>query len=625
MKKIILLLLSTFMLFSCAKKAEESKSVSGEFTGESTGFNGPIKLKTTITDNKIEKIEFIENYESFGVQRAINIITNEIIEQQSINLDVVTGATFATRGILSAVEKSLTEAGLDLEKYNTKYSRGELDSQKYEADVVVIGAGGAGMSAAVSAAQDGSKVIVIEKLGITGGSTIFSGGAYNAADTTRGQLTEMTDKNIAAINKLLEKEPNDEYEKKLQSAVKSQLEKHISEGNKWLFDSKELHALQTYSGGDYQGNPELIDVMVNNALDGVDWLESVGAKWEEKLGSATGSLWQRSHYGIKGEFPNGAPEILPAEKYIAENDNIELHLYTKAVKLVVEDGKIVGVKADNKGKEIEYSTKSVVIATGGFGANVEMREKYNEQWDNLGAGIGCSNQNPSAQGEGIILAEEVGANLVDMGLIQLHPNGEVGTGMMMGQPHTSGLNRIFVNNNGDRFVAEDSRRDVLVNAIYAQPEGNMWIIADGNRYPEGDDLIANYVTLNKTFKADTVEELAKMIGVNPENLQASIDAYNEVVDGKEDEFGLKTFDKKLGVAPFYAAKRIPTVHHTMGGIQINTNAEVLNTNGEVIKGLYAAGEVTGDIHGANRLGGNAIVDIVVFGRIAGQSASEYSK
>ncbi len=624
MKKIIILLLTSILLFSCSSKVDTVKSVSGEFFGESIGFNGPIKVKTTIENNEIKAIEFVENYESFGVLRAVNLITEEIIEKQSINLDVVTGATFATRGVMTAVKNSLEESGVEMEAFNTKYTRGELEKSEYTTDVLVIGAGGAGMSAAITASQNGVNVIVIEKLGITGGSTIFSGGAYNAADTERGKLTEMTESNISSINKLLDKTPNDEYEKQLQDTVRIQLKEHLDAGNTWLFDSVELHQLQTYSGGDYQGNPELIKVMCENALDGVDWLESLGAIWKEKLGSATGSLWQRSHYGIDDEFPNGAPEIFPAEKYISENDNIDLHLYTKAVELIINDGKVVGVKADNKGREIIYNAKAVIIATGGFGANVEMREKYNEQWDNLGATIGCSNQNPSAQGDGIILANQAGASLVDMGMIQLHPNGEVGTGMMMGQPHTSGLNRIFINKNGERFVAEDSRRDTLVNAIYAQPDGYMWIIADGNRYPEGDPLIANYVALNKTFKADTIEELAEMIDVPVENLKASIEAYNAVVDGGEDEFGLKTFDKKLGVAPFYAAKRIPTVHHTMGGIEINTKAEVLNINKEVIEGLYAAGEVTGDIHGANRLGGNAIVDIVVFGRIAGQSASEFA-
>ena len=196
---------------------------------------------------------------------------------------------------------------------------------------------------------------------------------------------------------------------------------------------------------------------------------------------------------------------------------------------------------------------------------------------------------------------------------------------MMGVPGTSGLNRIFVNSNGERFVAEDERRDVLVNAIYEQPGGFMWVIADTAKYPKGNKEIENAVKLGKTFQADTVEELAKLIDVDPDNLQKSIDEYNAVVDGGEDRLGLTTYDKKLGNPPYYAAKRIPTVHHTMGGIKIDTGARVLDKNDKPIPGLYAAGEVTGDIHGANRLGGNAIVDLAVFGRIAGENAAKVNK
>lgn len=624
--KLIAFVSTSVLLSACSSAGQAAKMTAkdGEYSATSNGFNGPVQVKTTIENGKIKSIDLVENYESFAVQRGIEQIKSDIIEQQSIKCDVVTGATFATRAVLSAVKDCLQQAGANLDDFSKEYVRGKLEKTEYSTDILIVGAGGAGLTSAVSAVQNGAQVIVVEKLGLTGGSTIFSGGAFNAADTERGKLTEMTEANVSAIKKLLDREPHDDYEKKLQDTVRTQLEAHLNAKETWLFDSVELHALQTYSGGDYQGNPELIDTLTQNALDGVNWLAEIGAPWQEKLGSATGSLWQRSHYGIDDGYPNGAPEIFPTTKFLNENENSNIHLYTQAKSLEkTEDGFVL--KADNKGQEITYHAKSVIIATGGFGANVEMREKYNEQWDNLGPNIGCSNQNPSAQGEGILLAEQVGANLIDMGLIQLHPNGEEGTGMMMGQPHTSGLNRIFVNNEGERFVAEDSRRDVLVNAIYAQPGGNMWIVADGNRYPEGDPKIANYVTLGKTFKADTIEELAKMMNVDAANLQASIDQYNAIVDGQQDEFGLKTFDKKLGVAPFYAAKRIPTVHHTMGGIQINTKAEVLDSNGNTIPGLYAAGEVTGDIHGANRLGGNAIVDIVVFGKIAGQSAAEFIK
>ena len=623
-KKLLWLPLLTLLIvsnFSCKTK---SSIKDGSYEATNNGFNGPLQIKTIIENGKIKQIDFLKNYESFGVQRGLQQLKQDIIEQQTFNCDVVSGATFASRALLSSVKDCLKQAGVNENEFNKKFIRGKLAKKEYHTDVLVIGAGGAGLSAAVAAVQKNAPTIIVEKLGFTGGSTIFSGGALNAADPERGTKTKMTDANIKSIQKLLDNPSHDEYEKKLQDKVRKQLQEHLQKKQNWLFDSVELHALQTYSGGDYKGNPKLIDTLTQNALSAVNWLADIGAKWQPKLGSATGSLWQRSHYGVEDTFPNGAPEIFPATKFLQDSKKAEIHLYTSAKSLSKEGNDFI-LKADNKGQEITYHAKSVILATGGFGANVKMREKYNQQWANLGETIGCSNQNPAAQGDGIKLAEQMGANLIDMGLIQLHPNGEEGTGMMMGQPHTSGLNRIFVNNEGKRFVAEDARRDVLVNAIYKQNGSNMWIIADGNRYPEGNKKIANFVTLGKTFKANTIAELAKLINVDANNLQASIDQYNATVDGQNDPFGLKTFDKKLGVPPFYAAKRIPTVHHTMGGIQINTNAEVIDKKGNIIHGLYAAGEVTGNIHGANRLGGNALVDIVVFGKIAGTNAATINK
>ena len=457
-----------------------------------------------------------------------------------------------------------------------------------------------------------------------GGSTIFSGGAFNAAAPERAKTLTMTYSNIDAVQALLDAETHDEYHESLKETVSEQFAE-FKESGEGMFDSAELHMLQTYTGGDFEGNPDLITTMCSNALDTTEWLAAIGADWKDDLGMATGALWQRSHYGTE-EYPDGFTSIFPYVNYIENNDNIEIHYYTKANELIKEDGKIVGVKAvapreDNA--EFTYTAgKGVVMATGGFGANVEMREKYNEQWDNLDSSIGCSNQSVSAQGDGIVMGEAAGAELVDMGLIQLHPNGEVGTGMMMGNPHTSGLNRIFVNKNGERFIHEDARRDDTVKAIYAQPEGYMWIVADSTRYPEGTELIDIPVELGKTLKADTVEELAALMEVDAENLQASIDQYNSIVDGEEDPLGLKLYDQKLGNAPYYAAKRIPTVHHTMGGLKIDTNAQVIDTDGNPIPGFYAAGEVTGDIHGGNRLGGNAITDINVFGRIAGENVAK---
>lgn len=594
----------------------------GTYTAVANGYNGPVEVETVVDEDSIKSVKILSHYETYGVWQVIDRVPESIVAEQSIEVDTVSGATFAGLAVKAAVKDCLEQANGDLAQWSIKKEPEPAKEESYTADVIVIGAGGSGLAAAVSAHQNGASVIVVEKLGMVGGSTIFSGGAFNAADPERAKKIEMTESNDRALSELLEKEPYNDHEKELQETITKQYEEHLNSGNTFLFDSPELHILQTYNGGDYAGNLELISIMANNGLTALEWIQNLGVKWNDELGMATGAIWQRSHYGVKDEYPDGFSSVFGYVDYIESNDDIEIQFDTKAEELILEDNQVVGVKAMNGINPVTYTANNgVVIATGGFGANIEMREEYNTQWASLDSSIGCSNQSVAATGDGIVMAESIGAQLIDMGLIQLHPNGEVGTGMMMGQPHTSGLNRIFINNDGNRFVAEDSRRDVLVEAIYDQPDGTMWIVADGTRYPEGDIDIGNAVELGKTMKADTIEELAKLIEVDPTNLQNAIDEYNNIVDGAVDKLGLSTYGVKLGNAPFYAAKRLPTVHHTMGGLKIDGECRVMGEDDKPISGLYAAGEVTGNIHGANRLGGNAIVDIAVFGKIAGESAA----
>lgn len=227
------------------------------------------------------------------------------------------------------------------------------------------------------------------------------------------------------------------------------------------------------------------------------------------------------------------------------------------------------------------------------------------------------------------MAQAVGANLIGMGQIQLLPMGDPETGSLSGNIEQAVENRIFVNKEGKRFVDEGARRDVMTKALLEQEDQMMWVILDSKNYPTGDtknnfnETIDELVAAGRAYKADTLEDLAKQIGVDPNNLIEAVNKFNEAVEtGGPDEFGRTLFQWKIDTAPFYAGARVPTVHHTMGGVEINENAQVLDVNGNVIPGLYAAGEVTGGIHGSNRLGGNALADITVFGRIAGANAAK---
>jgi len=338
-----------------------------------------------------------------------------------------------------------------------------------------------------------------------------------------------------------------------------------------------------------------------------------------------GALWNRSHKPVK---PLGTGYIETYMNYISENSSdIEIMVDTKADSFIVEDGVVKGVNAKkNGGKVTLRANKGVILAAGGFGANSEMREQYNTVWPSL-KDVKTTNHT-GATGDGIVMAQKINASLVGMEYIQLLPMGDPKTGSLSGNIEQGVQNRIFVNKEGKRFVDEGARRDVMTKALMEQTDAYMWVIVDKHSYPTGDtknnfnETIDDLVAAGRAFKGDTLEDLAKQIGVDPASLVNSVETFNKAVVGTiSDEFGRTLFADKIDTPPYYAGARVPTVHHTMGGVEINENAQVVDANGQIIKGLYAAGEVTGGIHGTNRLGGNALADIAVFGKLAGQNAA----
>ncbi len=555
-------------------------------TTEGTGHNDKIVVETKFVDGKIAAVTVVEHKESPSISDlAISEIPANIVKYQTVAVDSISGATFTSEGIKEAVKLAVEAAGLDVAVFSAAADTSadkEEDVEKV-ADVIVIGAGGAGFAAAASAKQEGASVIIIEKMPKAGGNTIISGAAYNAADPER----------------------------------QSKMEPPVD-------DSPDLHYQQTFEGGDKAANPEMVRTLADNALEGVHWLESMGMEFTDSIFTVLGGLWPRAHKPVK---PLGTGYI---ETYLnfAEKNDIEILYETKAESLITQDGAVTGVVAVGKtGNTVTLkANKGVVVATGGFGNNIELRDKYNKSWPTL-TNIKTTNH-PGATGDGLVLAEAVGANLIDLEYIQLLPMGDPATGSLSGNIEQGVENRIFVNKDGNRFVAEDERRDVMTKALFEQTDAYMWVILDQHSYPTGDtknnfnETIDQLVAEGRAFKADTLEDLAKQIDVDPANLVASVEGFNKAVEaGGNDPMGRKLFMDKIDTAPFYAGGRMPTVHHTMGGIQINTDAQVLSKDGAVIKGLYAAGEVTGGVHGTNRLGGNALADITVFGRIAGKSAA----
>ena len=568
----------------------------GTYEAEVLGHNSPLTVRVTIAGGRITAIS-TNDMETRGVGKvALEKEADKILQKQSTGIDALTGATVSSGALVEGVEKCLQKAGAteaDMKVWTKNAVSYSAKPVTYTGDVAVIGGGGAGLAAALSAIENGAnRVIILEKLGYLGGSTQVSGGALNAVDDKRQKA----------------------------QGIEDSIQKH--------YDS-------TMKGGHNVGTPELVRYLTENAYPTVEWMESEGVEFRDKIGAATGSLGQRSHYGVKGS--GWAYTSVFEEKLRRYGDRVVILTDTPATRILTNrKGEVTGVTGLRHGKQtVTVKVPSVVIATGGFGANIKFRQEVNTGvWKEvkLDSGIGCTNINKAAQGDGIVLGQKAGADVIGLSDIQLHPAGTPGTGLMQ-DIITDGRNRVFVNKNGDRFVSEGAPRDTLCKAIFAQPDKSYWLIQNKVRYP--DEMKTNsfgvtmkdMLTLGRVKKAATLEELAKLMNVPYEHLKASVDEYNWAVKnkGKADKVGFvatNTDDTQLTEGPWYACLKVPTVHHTMGGVKINSKAQVLNKAGKPIKGLYAAGEVTGGIHGANRLGGNAIADCFTFGRQAGASAAK---
>ena len=596
MKKVLSLVLAMAMLLTMSSLAVAE---AGVFTGvgdSKIGGAGSIEVAVTVDENGVvTNVEVTKNGDTPGISDpAVEQIPARIVEMQSANVDAVSSATFTSEAIMAATLDAVTKAGLDAAAWSEKK---EAVVEKgadvvLEADVVIVGAGGAGLAAAVQANQNGSTVIVLEKMGKVGGNTILAGGAMNAVNDRSEQAI--------AYN-----------------------------------DSVEWHFTQTMNGGDNQGDPVLVHTLVSNAYAGVEWLMDLGMEFQDEtagLFTVTGGLWPRAH---KPVMPLGQGFFATYMNYIDSHEGVDVMLNTKANELLVnENGRVCGVVATGEtGNTVTVKARNgVIMATGGFAASVELRSAFNTQWADLGSTIKSTNH-AGATGDGIKMMQKLGADFVQMGNIQLLPLGDPVTGSLAGNIEHDVETRIFVNKEGNRFVNEGGRRDDMTNALFAQTDAYMWIVMDSDTYPTGDELnnfgetINQLVEAGRAFKGETLEELAEKIGVPAENLVAAVTEFNRHAEGGDlagtpDEFGRTLFSTPIDNGPFYAAARVPTVHHTMGGVRINQYCQVINENGQIIPGLYAAGEVTGGIHGSNRLGGNALTDTVVFGRIAGDSASQ---
>lgn len=608
------------------KKAAPLALKNGTFEGKAYGNNGWLTVEVTIKDNKITDIKTPGQRETkYLGDTAIREIGKDVLQYQTLNVDNIAGATVTSTALKTAIAQAIEKAGGDIAAFQKPVPekiKKVAGITKGSADLIIVGAGGAGLSAAVTAKDLGVKnVLVLEKMPVIGGNTLRCASAFNAADPDRQKALPMTETLKEAVVKAISEKPVSEEHAKLMADVKAKYEAYLKSGSKTLFDCPEWHALQTYNGGDKVGHIPLIRQYSNNVLDTLHWMQSKGSPVMDRVSQGAGALWQRTH---QLDAPAGLGLIDPLYQS-AVKQGVNFKLGMRVQDLILNDkGRVIGVTATDKvGNKYEFTSKDgVILATGGYSQNKEMRQK---SAPHLTSEMVSTNQ-PGATGDGIVIATRHGADTTGMNYVQVYPLATPGTGALQGRARKmSGLDDVIdVNKNGERFVKEDARRDEFVAAIKKQPGGVVYDINDSsivkplNSFNEDVETL---VSIGRIYKADSLADLAKQLGMPADKLEATVAEFNKMVEAKNDpKFGRKLFDRPIVKPPFYATPRAPSIHHTMGGLQISTNAQVLDKKGKPIPGLYAAGEVTGGIHGSNRLGGNATADVLTFGRIAAKSA-----
>lgn len=608
------------------KKAAPLALKNGTFEGKAYGNNGWLTVEVTIKDNKITDIKTPGQRETkYLGDTAIREIGKDVLQYQTLNVDNIAGATVTSTALKTAIAQAIEKAGGDIAAFQKSVPekiKKVAGITKGSADLIIVGAGGAGLSAAVTAKDLGVKnVLVLEKMPVIGGNTLRCASAFNAADPDRQKALPMTETLKEAVVKAISEKPVSEEHAKLMADVKAKYEAYLKSGSKTLFDCPEWHALQTYNGGDKVGQIPLIRQYSNNVLDTLHWMQSKGSPVMDRVSQGAGALWQRTH---QLDAPAGLGLIDPLYQS-AVKQGVNFKLGMRVQDLILNDkGRVIGVTATDKvGNKYEFTSKDgVILATGGYSQNEEMRQK---SAPHLTPEMVSTNQ-PGATGDGIVIATRHGADTTGMNYVQVYPLATPGTGALQGRARKmSGLDDVIdVNKNGERFVKEDARRDEFVAAIKKQPGGVVYDINDSsivkplNSFNEDVETL---VSIGRIYKADSLADLAKQLGMPADKLEATVAEFNKMVEAKNDpKFGRKLFDRPIVKPPFYATPRAPSIHHTMGGLQISTNAQVLDKKGKPIPGLYAAGEVTGGIHGSNRLGGNATADVLTFGRIAAKSA-----
>ena len=566
-------------------------SMAAPVTAEGTGVgkHGDITVAVTFDAGKIQDIKIVKNAENpILAKKVFTDLKDQVVALSSTDVDLISGATFSAKGFIDAVNDAAKKAGVTLAKADKKAlkkaARELPKTSNY--DVVVIGAGGAGFSAAITARNAGANVVLLEKMPAVGGNSLISGAEMNAAGNWVQPKLGIND------------------------------------------DSPELHAEDTFKGGDGKGDMKVINVMTHQALDAAKWCRDyLGVRFEDD-----NLFFFGGHSRKRALIPVGHTGTEFIAKFQAKADELGIPVITnmKAEELIKnKDGRVVGVKATMDGSEYTFNAKGgVVLATGGFGANPEMVKKYNPKIDERFK----TTDAPGSTGEALYMAERAGAELVNMGYIQTYPICDPISGAIELIADARFDGAIMLNQEGKRFVEELQRRDVLSEAILNQTGQYCWVLWNDNIGKISNTVKAHaneYEAFTKQGIMTTCDDLkciADFTKIPFDQLQKTVKRVSDMAGkGNDKDFNHRAGLMDMQQGKYYVIKAVPSTHHTMGGVRINEKAEALTAEGKVIPGLWAAGEVTGVTHGTNRLGGNAYTDIIVFGRIAGEAAAKAAK
>ena len=566
-------------------------SMAAPVTAEGTGVgkHGDITVAVPFDAGKIQDIKIVKNAENpILAKKVFTDLKDQVVALSSTDVDLISGATFSAKGFIDAVNDAAKKAGVTLAKADKKAlkkaARELPKTSNY--DVVVIGAGGAGFSAAIPARNAGANVVLLEKMPAVGGNSLISGAEMNVAKNWVQPKLGIND------------------------------------------DSPELHAQDTFKGGDGKGDMKVINVMTHEALDAAKWCRDyLGVRFEDD-----NLFFFGGHSRKRALIPVGHTGTEFIAKFQAKADELGIPVITnmKAEELIKDkDGRVVGVKATMDGSEYTFNAKGgVVLATGGFGANPEMVKKYNPKIDERFK----TTDAPGTTGEALYMAERAGAQLVNMGYIQTYPICDPISGAIELIADARFDGAIMLNQEGKRFVEELQRRDVLSEAILNQTGRYCWVLWNDKIGSISNTVKAHaneYEAFTKQGIMTTCDDLkciADFTKIPFDQLRKTVKRVSDMAGkGNDKDFNHRAGLMDMQQGKYYVIKAVPSTHHTMGGVRINEKAEALTAEGKVIPGLWAAGEVTGVTHGTNRLGGNAYTDIIVFGRIAGEAAAKAAK